>query len=65
MWEEQFSSYESSKNRLVTRSHVISPEEETRNSQKWKKIFIWYKVILRLPRRWKRFSQKWEKYLPG
>ena len=32
MWEEQFSSYESSKNRLVTRSHVISPEEETRNS---------------------------------
>ena len=36
------------KNRLVTRSHFISPEEETRNSPEVEKAAIWYKVILEI-----------------
>ena len=65
MLEEQTFLIRELKNRLVTRSHVVSQEEETRSSPEVVKVFIWYKVILRLPRRWKQFSQKWEKYLPG
>ena len=33
------------KKRLVTRSHDISPEEETRSSPEVEKAVIWYKVI--------------------
>ena len=65
MLEEQTFHIRELKNRLVTRSHVISQEEETRSSPEVEKVFIWYKVILRLSRRWKRFFQKWKKYLPG
>ena len=32
----------------MTRSHVISPEEETRSSPEVEKAFIWYKVILEI-----------------
>ena len=32
----------------MTRSHVISPEEETRSSPEVEKAVIWYKVILEI-----------------
>ena len=49
MWEEQtLLIRESSKNRLETRSHVISLEEVTRSSPEVEKTVIWYKVILEI-----------------
>ena len=46
--KSKHSSQESSKNRLVTRSHVISQEEETRSSPEVEKAVIWYKVIIEI-----------------
>ena len=49
MWEGQtLLIRESSKNRLETRSHVISLEEVTRSSPEVEKAVIWYKVILEI-----------------
>ena len=45
----------------MTRSHVIYPELETWSSQKVKRVFIWYKVIIEISQEVKASSQKVEK----
>ena len=54
------------KNWLVTRSHVISPEEETRSSPEVDKAVIWYKVILDIAQEMETsFPEVGKRYLLG
>ena len=48
MLEEQTFLIRELKNQLMTRSHVISQEEKHEVPLKWKKVFIWYKVIIEI-----------------
>ena len=66
MLEEQTFLIRELKNRLVTRSHVHSPEVEIWSSQKWKKVFIWYIVLIEVSQEGEASSPEMGKvYLSG
>ena len=50
----------------MTRSHVISPEEETRSFPEVEKAVIWYKVILEIAQEVETiFPEEGKRYLLG
>ena len=46
--KNKLSSLESSKNRLGTRSHVIFHGGNMKFPWKWKRVFIWYEVLIEI-----------------
>ena len=66
MLEEQTFLIRELKNRLLTRSHVRSPEVEIWSSPEVKKVFIWYMVLIEISQEGEASSPEMGKvYLSG